>query len=112
MVTYEHPTLPKKLRYTPVVEKAISILQPELEKILGQGANTRWISLKLLDGDSSFHDSMKEYLKIDLLSDPAVQKAMERVAAYLAEQQVSFEKLRDRIASCHCHCRRRKSAWM
>lgn len=100
MVTYEHPTLPKKLRYTPVVEKAISILQPELEKILGEGANTRWISLKLLDGDSSFNDSMKEYLKIDLLSNPAIQKAMEKVAAYLEEQQVTLEKLRDRIASC------------
>ncbi len=100
MVTYEYPTPPKKLRYTPVIEKAISILQPELEKILGVGANTRWISLKLLDGDSSFNNSMKEYLKIDLLSNPAIQKAMEKVVAYLEEQQVSFEKLRDWIASC------------
>ena len=79
MVTYEYPTPPKKLRYTPVIEKAISILQPELEKILGVGANTRWISLKLLDGDSSFNNSMKEYLKIDLLSNPAIQKAMEKM---------------------------------
>ena len=73
-------------------DEIISILQPELEKILGEGANTRWISLKLLDGDSSFNDSMKEYLKIDLLSNPAIQKAMEKVAAYLEEMCI-----RDRV---------------
>lgn len=100
MVTYEHPTPPKKLRYSPAVEKAVAILQPEVEKLLGAGANSRWISLKLLDGDESFNDSMKQYLQIDMLADLAIQKAMERVRDFLQSERLSFEKLQDMIAAC------------
>lgn len=44
---------PKLVRYTPQVEKAVAVLEPRVRALVGDQINPRWVSLRLLEGDSN-----------------------------------------------------------
>ena len=56
---------PKVLRYSESIEAAIAEIQPEVEDVLQGRFNSRWVTLRLLDGDTAIIAEMMEYLKKD-----------------------------------------------
>ncbi len=53
---------PLHVEYDGEVEQKISIIQKELDEILQGMVNSRWVALRLLEGDDSILDSIREYL--------------------------------------------------
>lgn len=76
---------PLKITYGEEIEKAVSILQPSIEEVLGGRLSSRWVTLKLLDGDESLMKSLKNYLGYDILSE-------NEVSYHLAEAKESLEQ--------------------
>jgi ferrous iron transport protein B len=53
---------PKRLTYNETIEKAINEIQGEVETLLQGQFNSRWVALRLLDGDTTIITEIKNYL--------------------------------------------------
>ncbi|GAE87131.1 ferrous iron transport protein B [Acetivibrio straminisolvens JCM 21531] len=58
---------PIKITYDDIVEEAIEMVQPKIEDIAGEKISSRWIALKLLDGDNTLLESLNNFLGFNLL---------------------------------------------
>jgi ferrous iron transport protein B len=54
---------PKQITYHQMIEEVLGELQEELDRILQGKLNSRWVALRLLDGDSSIIDEIRHYLR-------------------------------------------------
>jgi len=52
---------PKVLKYSPEVEEAVSRLEPKVRAVLGGELNARWVSLRLLDGDTTLIQALEKF---------------------------------------------------
>lgn len=55
-------TSPKNIIYNESIEKEVKRLQPQLENLFGNKLNTRWLTLKILEGDSTILSSIQQFL--------------------------------------------------
>ncbi|OJF17036.1 MAG: iron transporter FeoB, partial [Bacillaceae bacterium G1] len=62
MVRGEIATAPIQIRYDADVEERIAALEPQVRQVLGDAFPSRWIALRLLDGDESLLTALKENL--------------------------------------------------
>lgn len=95
-------TLPEgsvPIKYSEKIEKAISFLEPAVIKRLGCKANSRWISLKLLEKDQSMLSSIGNFLGSDFLKDEEIKEGMEEAERFLKEKGISYEELKDEMVS-------------
>jgi len=58
-------TRPRQIAYSSEVEKAVNHLLPMMGDIGNNALSSRWLALRLLDGDKSFLDSLSSYLGVD-----------------------------------------------
>jgi ferrous iron transport protein B len=54
---------PEQLVYHESIEAAIAVIQPEVEGLLQGKFNSRWVALRLLDGDTSIITEILHYLQ-------------------------------------------------
>lgn len=80
-----HPFTPC---YSEEIEKAVGIIQPEVEKIIDDPKKSRWISLQLLDRNTTLNQSIYKYLEIDILKHKQIKIAIEEAHRYLKEKQI------------------------
>lgn len=92
-------TAPFKVRYDDPVEKAVSLLEPAVGDVLCWKLNSRWVSLKLLDGDINILDSLKKYLGFDLLSNDDIVERLNEAKEILYSEGITGDNFRDRIVS-------------
>ncbi|MFD3158626.1 FeoB small GTPase domain-containing protein [Haloimpatiens sp. FM7330] len=59
-------TNPIKIKYGISIEKFLSKTTPKLDEIFKGKINSRWIALRLLDGDKSILDSISKYLDVQI----------------------------------------------
>lgn len=90
---------PVQVKYPDVIENAIAVLEPVLEKKLGGRLNSRWLSLKLLDPDLSLTQEIENYLGDGFLGDGEIVKATEKAGQLLYTGGVRGERLKDMIVS-------------
>ncbi|MFO7262534.1 MAG: iron transporter FeoB [Bacillaceae bacterium G1] len=55
-------TQPLQVRYSPALEERIAALEPQVRNLLGDAYPSRWIALRLLDGDESLLAALKQKL--------------------------------------------------
>lgn len=53
---------PKKVFYSKPVEEAIEEIQPQIKKVLKGKLDSRWVALRLIDGDKTIVDSIHEHI--------------------------------------------------
>jgi len=58
---------PLQINYSSEIERKVEELVPQLEMIFGDQINTRWIALRLIEGDQTIIDSMQQFLTADKL---------------------------------------------
>lgn len=100
VVTDKLTPYPRQIEYNDVLEKAIEDLEPCVEEIIGDKLNSRWVSLRLIDGHSKMKESINSYLKLDLSKNKLLHNKMEEVNNYLLNEGISKEILDDIIVSC------------
>jgi len=93
------PLNPVKITYDNVIEHAIKMIQPRIGQLTDGKINSRWVAVKLLDGDQSILESINRYLGFDILSDRELIELLDKAKKYLAEKGIWPDQLRDRIVS-------------
>lgn len=53
-------TTPYQVKYSDDIEKMIQALEPEVKRIFGETYPSRWIALRILDGDKSFLQTLQQ----------------------------------------------------
>ena len=54
---------PKQLAYNETIEASIAKIQPEVEALLQGQFNSRWVAMRLLDGDTTILTEILHYLQ-------------------------------------------------
>ena len=90
---------PFKVTYSPEIEQAIAIIEPETKRLSKGKINSRWLSLKLLDGDSSLLSEICGCLGDDFLKNPALFAALNKAKSTLESSGINPQKLKDKIVS-------------
>lgn len=96
-------TNPVKITYNGIIEEAVQLVEPYVNQLVEGRINSRWVSLKLIDGEKAIIDSINRYLGFNMLDD---EKLVYRLAAawdYLIEKGIGAEQFRDIIVSDIIH---------
>ena len=93
-----NPT-PTQISYDEILEKAIHEVEPHIQNLVDNQMSSRWIALRLIDGDQPLLDSMNDYLSFNLSEDSLLQEKLENARIELETENIIIEDLRDRIVS-------------
>ena len=88
---------PFMVSYPEEIESAIAMIIPEINKLVDDEKKSRFISLKLLDRNTSLAKSLEEYLEIDILENKSLKIAIENAHRYLKEHNI--EDVNDEIVT-------------
>ena len=94
------PPQQMKIRYLPVIEEAVSMLEPAVERVLKGALPARWIALRMLAGEEGLVRAAEEALELPFTEEQAVRQARWKAAHFLEEQGYLPERVRDTAASC------------
>lgn len=89
-------TRQRQVVYGPELEPAIDLVASELATLTKDSINSRWLALRLLEGDSAIADTFKNYSGIELLNSVRLIEAMNH---FYASTGMTADKLRDTIVS-------------
>jgi ferrous iron transport protein B len=90
---------PPSTEYPAPVERAVEILSPAVERALAGRLSSRWVCLRLLEGDAALMKTMAEHLGRDIREDEEVREGLKRAKAALQAGGYAGEALTDAIAS-------------
>ena len=88
-----------KITYSEEIEKAISIVEDNLEEYIPSDINSRWLALKLLDGDKTLINSINNHLKYNLLENKVIMTKLNEAKNFLKENGIDSNNFRDEIVS-------------
>jgi len=92
-------TAPLKVRYDDTIEQAVDILEPSIRELLKDRLDSRWVSLKLLDGDKTLLKALQEYLDCDLQSNKTVAGKLREARDVLEGSGIESDLFRDKVVS-------------
>ncbi len=92
---------PKKVEYKPYIEECIEKLEGYVRQNIPQNRKdlTRWICLKLIDGNEKIIKKIEENLKIDLTNNVELLKLKEEVKDLLKFNGIQQENVKDELIS-------------
>ena len=85
------------VRYPKELEREISILQEDLEKFLPDTLNARWATVRVLEDDKSFFESLSKYENIDLSANKNLDEKIKASRLRLQDKTYNLEKIKDSI---------------
>lgn len=90
---------PYKVKYSAEIERAIALVEPEASRLSCGKINSRWLALKLLDGDNSLINEICGCLGDNFLKNPALFAALNQAREALQKTGITPEKLKDSTVS-------------
>lgn len=89
------------IKYDTKIENYINSIENDIKAILPSDKQfiSRWLSLKILDENSSIINDLKTYLNIDLENNSTIQEKINYIKSDLEKDNLSFSYLRDSIVS-------------
>lgn len=96
-------TQPAVIRYDDVIEKAIQIIEPDVKERVGDKINSRWVSMKLLDGEKTILDSLNRFLGFDLTAGENLANRLTEAKSLLRENAIDTDRFRDKAVSSVIH---------
>lgn len=90
---------PKSVEYAEPVRRAVEILTPALEPLLGGKLNITFLALRLLENDGLLLERIREHYGLELMESTKVRGALAEAKDVLAEVGLKDEKLKDSIVS-------------
>jgi ferrous iron transport protein B len=98
-VSQRPQTAPRRISYDEPIEQALRLIEPAVKPLLNDKLSSRWIALKLLDGDKTLLEAIRKYLGFNLMETAGVAEKIIEAKALLREANVTLDGLRDRIVS-------------
>jgi len=93
---------PIRLKYHGAIEHAVSMIEPQIGRLmddLGRNISSRWLSLRLLEGDQIIVEAFKRYLGVDLFASTSLKEGLHKTRDMLMDQGITIEQLRDELVS-------------
>ena len=92
---------PKTITYNPIIEDCIRMLDCKLQNILPLSYSyiSRWIALKLLDGNKKILEAIQNYLQISITENEQIISELENVTEILEKNDIDESNFRDKIVS-------------
>lgn len=92
---------PKKVEYKPYIEESIEKLEGYVNENIPQNRKklSRWVCLKLIDGNEKIIKKIEENLKIDLTNNVELLKLKEEVKDLLKFNGIQQENVKDELIS-------------
>lgn len=90
---------PYKVKYSAEIERAIALVESEASRLSCGKINSRWLALKLLDGDNSLINEICGCLGDNFLKNPALFAALNQARETLQKTGITPEKLKDSTVS-------------
>ncbi|WP_334298567.1 ferrous iron transport protein B [Wansuia hejianensis] len=87
---------PISIIYDDTIEKAIDIVKSALSPILPHNMNSRWVAIKLLDGENTLLNSINKYLGFDLYKDLKLMDKLSQAKELLRKEGIDSLTFRDR----------------
>lgn len=87
------------ISYPPVIEEAIRLLEPVLNQQLNGRLNSRWVAIKLIEGDESLISAICKYLGVNLMADDNIANKIILSRQILVESGIETNSLRDILVS-------------
>ena len=95
----EAKTNPAAVVYPKAIERAADNLDHTVKRLVGKRLPSRWVSLKLLEGDEMILKDICEHTGCDLLHDNELMLLLEREKQALLAQRIDSDAFRDIIVS-------------
>lgn len=86
------------ITYPEAVEKAVEMLESAVHLEIGDGIDTRWVSVRLLDADENFLHSIEEYIEKEIVTDRKIMQALKEAKELLGKAGIEEESLQDVIS--------------
>ncbi len=99
LVGGETRTSPIEVRYEKPIEEAIEMLQPVVSQLAGDGINSRWLCLKLLDYDEPLMKELNVHLHRDILKNQTLIETISRAKEVLEANGIDTHNLKDKIVT-------------
>ncbi len=90
---------PFRVRYSDAIERAAGILEPAVRRAANGRLNSRWLTIRLLEGDASLTASVSDCLGFDILSDAEVAAKRKEALDLLNGQGIPPDALRDQVVT-------------
>lgn len=95
---------PKKITYNKVIENGLSKLTPILEKqFLLSPDLSRWIALKIIDGEETILQSIEKKLVVDLSNNKQLQNVKDTICNDFLQNNITKNNFKDLIVSSIMH---------
>lgn len=90
-----------KIEYPESIENAITIVEKSAKELLSSSlfTNYRWISLKLLEGNSKIISSIENYLNINLVDNENISCSVNKAKEILEDNNINISSFKDIIVS-------------
>lgn len=85
--------------YSDEIEGAVSMIKPCVERVFQGLVNSRWISLKLLEGDENLLNSLKTYHGENLRENEEVRQKVSEARELLGNANIPVESFRDQVVT-------------
>jgi ferrous iron transport protein B len=92
-------THPVKIIYDDLIEKAVGSIEPYIKELVGDKINSRWVSLKLLDGEKTILNSIQDFLGFNLIKDSILANQLTKAKEFLIENNMDCDRFRDKAVS-------------
>ncbi len=91
---------PIKIKYSPLIEESIEELESELKNSFNLSNNLcRWISLKILDGETKILNTIEKNLAINLHDNSKINNLTKKLQENLKSNNITSETFKDNIVS-------------
>lgn len=88
-----------KVTYPEVIEDAVAILEPVIQRKAEGKIDSRWLSLQLLERDSSLYPEIEKHLGTDLFESKEIIEAVELAEDVLNKNQITPNQRKDLVVS-------------
>ncbi len=95
----EIKTNPRKVVYRDILENAVKEIEPYIKPLVGDKINSRWMSLRLIDGDYKLIKSVEDYIDFDLSKDQFLNGKLKSIKDNFEKEKLNIENLKDSIVS-------------
>lgn len=91
---------PNLVKYHPIIEDCLLMLEPIIQKLIPADKSylSRWIALKLIDGEETILSSIQKHFDISFSCDE-IQSKLGEINCILARNDINKNNFRDKIVS-------------
>ncbi|MGJ4851210.1 ferrous iron transport protein B [Bacillota bacterium Meth-B3] len=90
---------PLRVEYGDAIEQAVSMLEPAVKRAIQGRLNSRWTTLRVLEGDVRLMASIRKYLGYDIQEDAEIAVQRGEANRFLASQGIEPDVFQDQLVT-------------